>query len=416
MAAATEERPRARIAVIGAAWWSQGWHLPQLARNPHSEVAAIMQRSEQPTAAAFLNLTLKTKTQLREEYKGVPMFSSCEDLLADEAVMAKIDGVIICTAHACHADMGGKFLAAGKHVLMEKPMTVDVAQARALALQATAAAPRVAFMVNNTANFREQCFDARRLVEAGEVGDIHHVLCVMYSPLMFLFDDAANDGEHALARARAHTRPKTQSAPPHATVYCDAHAGWVKPSGSMVQPDGSGNGFGWGQSSHVLAWVLHVGGLDVQEVTAITHRSEHSGADLTDAALIRCAGGCSISFSASCAWPGNEYGEQTTGKHFDIKMFGSKGVLMFGGDDKHPSSGRLELRYHDGRPSYTSEGFMMENTEAAGNGPESLIEFIKACRGLPYRNGADQNVGLQAVRTLDAMYRSAASGRTEKAA
>ena len=56
--------PPARIAVIGAAWWSQRWHLPQLQRNPDAEIAAIMQRSEQPTAAAFLNLTLETKTQL----------------------------------------------------------------------------------------------------------------------------------------------------------------------------------------------------------------------------------------------------------------------------------------------------------------------------------------------------------------
>ena len=36
---------------------------------------------------------------------------------------------------------------------------------------------------------------------------------------------------------------------------------------------------------------------------------------------------------------------------------------MFGGDDKNPKSGKLELRYHDGRPSYISEGFLMENTE-----------------------------------------------------
>ena len=94
-------------------------------------------------------------------------------------------------------------------------------------------------------------------------------------------------------------------------------------------------------------------------------------------------------------------------------MFGSKGVLMFGGDDKHPKSGRLELRYHDGSPSHVSEGFLMENTESDGNGPESLCEFIKACRGLPYRNGATAEVGMQAVRVLDAMYRSAASGKTE---
>ena len=30
-----------------------------------------------------------------------------------------------------------------------------------------------------------------------------------------------------------------------------------------------------------------------------------------------------------------------------------------------------------------------------GNGPESMLQFIAACRGLPYKNGADQHVGLQ---------------------
>ena len=54
---------------------------------------------------------------------------------------------------------------------------------------------------------------------------------------MFLFDDPANDG-------------------------------WVKATGSMRQPDGSGNGFGYGQLSHLLGWVLHVGALDVEEVAA----------------------------------------------------------------------------------------------------------------------------------------------------
>ena len=39
--------------------------------------------------------------------------------------------------------------------------------------------------------------------------------------------------------------------------------------------------------------------------------------------------------------------------------------LMYGGDDKKPASGRLELRLHDGSPSHISEGFLMENTEQA---------------------------------------------------
>ena len=146
-----EERPPARIAVIGAAWWSQGWHLPQLACNPNATLAAIVERSEQPTAAPFLNTTLESKAQLAKRYPGVKIFSSCEELLRDHETMRQVDGVIVCTAHAFHASMSMQFLAAGKHILCEKPMTVDVAEARTLAAAAAAAAPKLTFMVNNTA-------------------------------------------------------------------------------------------------------------------------------------------------------------------------------------------------------------------------------------------------------------------------
>lgn len=97
------EAPPARIAVIGAAWWSQGWHLPQLARNPDAEIAAIVQRSEQPTAAPFLNTTLESKTQLAQRYPGVPIFSSCEELIADAEVLAKVDGVSESTPTSSHS-------------------------------------------------------------------------------------------------------------------------------------------------------------------------------------------------------------------------------------------------------------------------------------------------------------------------
>jgi len=48
----------------------------------------------------------------------------------------------------------------------------------------------------------------------------------------------------------------------------------------------------------------------------------------------------------------------------------------------------------------------MENAEADGNGPESQLNFIAACRVKPFRDGAEQNIGLQDVRILDALYRS----------
>jgi hypothetical protein len=37
-------------------------------------------------------------------------------------------------------------------------------------------------------------------------------------------------------------------------------------SGPGSQADGSGNGFGYGQLSHLLGWVIKVAGLDVEEV------------------------------------------------------------------------------------------------------------------------------------------------------
>ena len=41
-----------------------------------------------------------------------------------------------------------------------------------------------------------------------------------------------------------------------------------------------GNGFGWGQLSHVLAWVLHVAGLEPLDVTATTHTSDRCAPSL----------------------------------------------------------------------------------------------------------------------------------------
>ena len=52
---------------------SGGRHLPQLHNNPNVELAAIVQRSEQPTAAAYLHTELESKTQLKERCGGVSL-------------------------------------------------------------------------------------------------------------------------------------------------------------------------------------------------------------------------------------------------------------------------------------------------------------------------------------------------------
>ncbi len=59
---------------------------------------------------------------------GVPA-RSFEDILRDDAIAA----VVIATPDAAHADMARRALEAGKHVLVEKPMSLSVADAEALA-------------------------------------------------------------------------------------------------------------------------------------------------------------------------------------------------------------------------------------------------------------------------------------------
>ena len=133
-----EKKKPARIAVIGAGWWSQGWHLPQLDRNPKAEIAAIVQHSEHPSSKLA---RLQSRTELAEKYKA-PWYEDITDVFDDEDNLGPIDGVLVATPHSTHYEIGRTLLAeahrrrrAGEpplHVLMEKPVTADVDQAKQL--------------------------------------------------------------------------------------------------------------------------------------------------------------------------------------------------------------------------------------------------------------------------------------------
>ena len=372
---------RARVAVCGAGWWSQGWHIPHLHRHPRAELVAIVEPEAAPRSST--GDVLAGAPALAAQY-GCAAFESLDALLKSPV---EVDGVLVATPHATHAALATAALDAGLHVLVEKPMTTDVAEARALRDAADAArardsargAPPRCVLVNNTANFRSQAVAAREMVVGrAAVGAVEHVSCVMHSPLLWLFDDAKN-------------------------------AGWVEPSGAML-----GNGFAWGQLSHPLAWIFQVAALEPADVFAAMRLSKASGADLCDAAVVRCVGGAAIAVSGSASVPGDAHGAAPVGKRVDFTIFGDEGALTYGGDDQDPASGRLELRLRDGAREVV-DGFRFENYEPEGAGPESLDHFIRGCLGEPFYEGAGAEVGLQAVRTLDAMYRSARSGLPEPA-
>ncbi|MEU8280468.1 Gfo/Idh/MocA family oxidoreductase, partial [Microbispora bryophytorum] len=84
--------------------------------------------------------------------------------------------VDICTPGDSHAEIAIAALAAGKHVLCEKPLANTVAEAEAMAAAAKEAAARgVRSMV--AFNYRRvpAVALARRFVEEGRLGEIRHV-------------------------------------------------------------------------------------------------------------------------------------------------------------------------------------------------------------------------------------------------
>lgn len=95
-------------------------------------------------------------------------FASFDAVLASDA-----DVVHIATPNVLHAEQALAALAAGKHVVCEKPLTTDVADARRLV-----AAAQASGLVHATCfNFRfyPLVHEARARVAAGDAGDVHLV-------------------------------------------------------------------------------------------------------------------------------------------------------------------------------------------------------------------------------------------------
>jgi len=83
--------------------------------------------------------------QAGESY-GVPWFKSAEDLPA-----SSIDGVSIATPNETHFELAKMFLQAGKHVLLEKPMTRTIEEANVL--EAIAASKGLILQVGHLERF-----------------------------------------------------------------------------------------------------------------------------------------------------------------------------------------------------------------------------------------------------------------------
>lgn len=93
---------------------------------------------------------------------------------------ANVECVIIATPTTTHATLAKAALAAGKHVLVEKPMTATLAEAHAVA-NAVHASGRT-FMVGHQYLYNDYIHELKRQIDAGVLGTIAYVFAEHFYP------------------------------------------------------------------------------------------------------------------------------------------------------------------------------------------------------------------------------------------
>ena len=148
-----------RTAVIGAGHWG-----PNLIRNfdnpPASSLSLVVDRD-----AARL-------AQVRARFPGGAVSQDAADAFHDPA----IDAVVIATPTSSHYELCKAALEAGKHVLVEKPITTHGGEADELV--ALAARRERVLVVGHVFIFNLAVQRVRAYIEAGELGRVYYISMV----------------------------------------------------------------------------------------------------------------------------------------------------------------------------------------------------------------------------------------------
>ncbi len=141
------------IAVVGSGYWG-----PNLIRN----IAGL----PDATLHTVCDLNPKALATNAERYPGVKTTPNFADVLNDP----EIQGVVLATPAHVHAEMGRQALEAGKHLMVEKPLTLKAADAKALV--DLAAAQNLRLMVGHVFEYNPAVKALKTLVDNGELGRV----------------------------------------------------------------------------------------------------------------------------------------------------------------------------------------------------------------------------------------------------
>jgi predicted dehydrogenase len=166
-----------RVGVVGTGTGTV--HIEVFQRMSGVEVVGVCSARPERAAAVAERFSLPVAT---DDYG---------DLLSDG-----IDAVVVATPPASHAEIGLAAIAAGKHVLMEKPFTPTLGEARALRDAARDAG--IVHMMNLQDRFIPAYWETHRFVQSGYLGKLVAAdILVARNPRDYLSGTKASDSKLA---------------------------------------------------------------------------------------------------------------------------------------------------------------------------------------------------------------------------
>jgi predicted dehydrogenase len=350
------DQRRARIAIVGAGWWSTEAHLPSLLEYPWAEVVGI----------ADLN---------PDKLKAAGNAYGVQRLYTDFCKMLDVerpDGVIVAVNHSAHYDVAHEVLSRRLGLLLEKPMVLHAREAREL--QRMAQENAVPLIIGYPWHFVPQHQKLREIISAGRLGDLQLVSNV-YASMVFEFLRGNPSG--------------------YATIFKFPVTG---PSASTYsEPGVAGGGQGLLQVTHSAALMLWLTGLRPQSVCAFMERHGLK-VDLCDAISVQFDNGALGTIGST----GNVAASHSSNQRLDYCLCGTEGYAKL-----EVLDGTCAIFSNDGsvqrlEPTPPSRRYPQETTS------RHLVDLLL---GRATTNISPGEVGVRAVELLEAAYRSATERR-----
>lgn len=145
-----------RVGIIGCGYWG-----PNLIRNFHEVPEAGV--------AAICDLKVERLRPFLKKIPGVKITADYKELLKDPA----IDAIVVATPISMHFPIASEALRAGKHVLVEKPLTGTAKEGGRLVRLAHLR--KKVLMVGHTFEYHPAVMKIGDLLQVGELGEVQYI-------------------------------------------------------------------------------------------------------------------------------------------------------------------------------------------------------------------------------------------------